>query len=286
MQQSGRFTYVLRQMFRRYFSDGVSQSAAELAYFLLFSFFPLLMFLNSVLARMDLSAESLHTVTQFMPRSVQSMIETYVSYISSQPSVSPLVIGIGLTLFFMSRAMRSLMRTANRIYRVELRVGGLYQGLMSLMFTAGFLLAIIGSFLIVVIGRTALRLVSEWVAIPEWLDKFARSGGYWIAVAAIFAFLMLFNRVVPNIRLSWRDALPGALFSLIAWFAFSMGFSFYVDNMGRYSLLYGSLGAMIVLMLWLYLTGTVMIMGTQLNHIIMVMRRYQDHDAPQPHGAN
>lgn len=284
MQKSSRLGYVLRQMFRRYFSDGVSQSAAELAYFLLFSFFPLLMFLNSVLARMNLSAESLNTVTQFMPHSLQTMIQSYVEYITTQPSISPLVIGIGLTLFFLSRAMRSLMRTANRIYRVELRVGGLYQGLLSLLFTAGFLLAIIGSFLIVVIGRTSLRLIGKWLPIPGWLDGLAHSGGYWLAIAFIFVFLMLFNRMVPNIRLAWREVLPGALFSMLTWFALSIGFSFYVDNMARYSILYGSLGAMIVLMLWLYLTGTVMIMGTQLNHIIMVMRRYREHSDAHPGG--
>ncbi|MCB6365139.1 YihY/virulence factor BrkB family protein [Intestinibacillus massiliensis] len=284
MQKSSRLGYVLRQMFRRYFSDGVSQSAAELAYFLLFSFFPLLMFLNSVLARMNLSAESLNTVTQFMPHSLQTMIQSYVEYITTQPSISPLVIGIGLTLFFLSRAMRSLMRTANRIYRVELRVGGLYQGLLSLLFTAGFLLAIIGSFLIVVIGRTSLRLIGKWLPIPGWLDGLAHSGGYWLAIAFIFVFLMLFNRMVPNIRLAWHEVLPGALFSMLTWFALSIGFSFYVDNMARYSILYGSLGAMIVLMLWLYLTGTVMIMGTQLNHIIMVMRRYREHGDAHPGG--
>lgn len=282
MHASNRLSYVLRQMFRRYFADGVSQSAAELAYFLLFSLFPLLMFLNSVLARMELSAESLSAVTQVLPHSVQAIIGSYLEYISAQPSISPLIIGICLTLFFLSRAIRSLMRTANRIYRKELRAGGLYQGMLSLLFTAGFLLAIIGSFLIVVIGRTVLRLLGQWIAVPVWLDNLTHSGGYWLALVFIFAFLLLFNRVVPNVRLAWRDVLPGALFSLVAWFTLSVAFSFYVDNMARYSLLYGSLGAVIVLMLWLYLTGMVMIMGIQLNHIILVMRQYKQAAWPPP----
>ena len=55
-----------------------------------------------------------------------------------------------------------------------------------------------------------------------------------------------------------------------------------MDNMARYSILYGSLGAMIVLMLWLYLTGIVLIMGTQLNHIILIVRRYQEHELQNP----
>lgn len=274
MQTGKRFGYVLRQMFRRYFSDGLSKSAAELAYFLLFSFAPLLMFLNSVLAQMNISRESLNTIIRVLPQSLQDMITGYFSYISSRPSFSPMVIGIVLTLFFMSRAMSSLMRTANRLYRVELRASPVYQVVMSVLMTAGFLLAIVGSFVLVIIGKTVLRFAEQWISIPEEVNQFAHSGSYWLVVGFVFGLLLLFNKLIPNVRLSWGDALPGAAFSAIGWVLTSAGFSFYVDNMARYSLLYGSLGALIVLMLWLYLTGLIMILGTLLNHVIYVMRRY------------
>ncbi len=66
--------------------------------------------------------------------------------------------------------------------------------------------------------------------------------------------------------------MAGALFSLTLWLLISLIFSFYVDNLGNYSVLYGSLGAIIVLMLWLYLTSIVILLGTLVNHILMVMR--------------
>lgn len=263
--------YVLRQMVRRFFSDGVSQSSAELAYFLLFSFFPLLMFLNSVLARVNISAQSLETITQMLPQSLQAIIANYMVYINAMSSLSPMIIGIVLTMFFLSRAMRSLMRTVNRVYRVEQRIGATYRAMLSILFTAGFLLAVVVSFVLVVAGRTLLRLATTWLPIPASVMDFTGSG-YVIAIAFIFLFLMLFNRVVPNVRLRWGQILPGAIFSLVAWIGISFGFSFYVDNMANYSLLYGSIGAMMVLMLWLYLTAMVIILGTQLNHIILTMR--------------
>ena len=282
MRGRKRAGYLLRQMFRRYFSDGVSQSAAELAYFLLFSFAPLLMFLNSVLAQMHISDESLMLVIQFLPTSLQELIISYFAYIGSKPSMSPMLIGIVLTLFFMSRAMNSLMRTANRLYRVELRGRGIYQRLMSVLMTAGFLLAIVGSFALVIIGKTVVRYAEQWIRVPEALTNFLHGGSYWLLIAFVFLLLLLFNRAVPNLRLTWGDAAPGAAFSAVGWVLTSVGFSFYVDNMARYSLLYGSLGAMIVLMLWLYLTGLIMIIGTQLNHVIFVMRRYDaDGKAPE-----
>ena len=63
---------------------------------------------------------------------------------------------------------------------------------------------------------------------------------FWVMIAFIFVFLMLFNKVVPNLHLRFREVWPGALFSLVAWILVSLGFSFYVDNMARYSVLYGS----------------------------------------------
>lgn len=269
-----RIFYVLRQMFRRYFSDGVSQSAAELAYFLLFSFAPLLMFLNSVLAQMNISADSLQIVVRVLPKSVQELILGYFSYIGNHPSISPMIIGIALTLYFMSRAMSSLVRTANKLYRVEVRRSGIYQRLLSVLMTAGFLLAIVGSFVLVVISKTVVRLAERWVTVPQFLRDFVQGGNYWLVIGFVFFLLLLFNRFVPNMPLRWSDALPGAAFSTVFWILASVGFSFYVDNMARYSLLYGSLGALIVLMLWLYLTGQLLIMGTQLNHVIYVARRY------------
>lgn len=98
---------------------------------------------------------------------------------------------------------------------------------------------------------------------------------FWVMITFIFVFLMLFNKVVPNLHLRFREVWPGALFSLVAWILVSLGFSFYVDNMARYSVLYGSLAAIIVLMLWLYIVSMILLMGPQLNHTLVVMRLYR-----------
>lgn len=90
-----------------------------------------------------------------------------------------------------------------------------------------------------------------------------------LAVSIIFLFVLLVNRLVPNVRLSFRQVLPGALLSLGSWVLISVAFSFYVDNVARYSLLYGSLGAIIVLMLWLYLTSITLLLGPVLNDILL-----------------
>ncbi|MBS7224433.1 MAG: YihY/virulence factor BrkB family protein [Clostridiaceae bacterium] len=270
MAKKPNAAWVVRQLIGRYFSEGVPQAAAELSYFLLFSFCPILMFTTAVLARIHLSEYAIDTFTRFLPESVQGMIHGYIEYLAAQPRISPLILGTVLTVYFLSRAVRSLMRTVNGIYGVHGRTGALYQLVMSLVFTGGFLLSIIGTLALVVFGRTAFRVLRQWFPIPEMVTRAFESASMPLAVSIVFLFVLLVNRLVPNLRLTFRQVLPGALFSFGSWVLISLGFSFYVDKIARYSLLYGSLGTIIVLMLWLYLTSITLLLGPVLNHILLL----------------
>ena len=275
MNGQNRLVYLIKRMVYRYFSDGIPQAAAELSYFLLFSMFPLLMFVNSMLAQLDLSIEDAAPVLEMLPRSLQQLINGYLLQLSGMPSFSPMLIGIGLTLYFLSRAVRSMMRTVNDIFHVEVSRGMVREVLISLGITAGFLVSVVCSFVLVVAGRMLLRLLPRVLPVPQAALDLTRDAGFWVMIAFIFVFLMLFNRVVPNLHLKFREVWPGALFSLVAWILISWAFSFYVDNLARYSVLYGSLGAIIVLMLWLYIVSMILLMGPQLNHTLVVMRLYR-----------
>ncbi len=275
MNGQNRLVYLIKRMVYRYFSDGIPQAAAELSYFLLFSMFPLLMFVNSILAQLDLSIEDAAPVLEMLPRSLQQLINGYLLQLSGMPSFSPMLIGIGLTLYFLSRAVRSMMRTVNDIFHVEVSRGMVREVLISLGITAGFLVSVVCSFVLVVAGRMLLRLLPRVLPVPQAALDLTRDAGFWVMIAFIFVFLMLFNRVVPNLHLKFREVWPGALFSLVAWILVSWAFSFYVDNLARYSVLYGSLGAIIVLMLWLYIVSMILLMGPQLNHTLVVMRLYR-----------
>ena len=275
MNGQNRLVYLIKRMVYRYFSDGIPQAAAELSYFLLFSMFPLLMFVNSMLAQLDLSIEDAAPVLEMLPRSLQQLINGYLLQLSGMPSFSPMLIGIGLTLYFLSRAVRSMMRTVNDIFHVEVSRGMVREVLISLGITAGFLVSVVCSFVLVVAGRMLLRLLPRVLPVPQAALDLTRDAGFWVMIAFIFVFLMLFNRVVPNVHLKFREVWPGALFSLVAWILVSWAFSFYVDNLARYSVLYGSLGAIIVLMLWLYIVSMILLMGPQLNHTLVVMRLYR-----------
>ncbi len=237
--------------------------------------FPLLMFVNSVLAQLDISIESIQPVLELLPKSLQQLITSYLAQLSNSPSFSPMLIGIVLTLYFLSRAVRSMMRTVNDIYHVEVQRGVLRDVLISFGITAGFLVSVVCSFILAVAGRTIIRILPRLMPVPQAALDLTHDASFWVMIAFIFVFLMLFNRVVPNLHLKFQEVWPGALFSLVAWLLVSWAFSFYVDNMANYSVLYGSLGAIIVLMLWLYIVSMILLMGPQLNHTLVIMRLYR-----------
>mgnify|MGYP002227739776 CR=1 FL=1 len=101
--------------------------------------FPLLMFVNSMLAQLDLSIEGMQPVLEMLPKSLQQLIGGYIQQLTGTPSFSPMIVGLGLTLYFLSRAVRSMMRTVNDIYHVEISRGMVKDVLISFGITAGFL---------------------------------------------------------------------------------------------------------------------------------------------------
>ncbi|MBD9068190.1 MAG: YihY/virulence factor BrkB family protein [Butyricicoccus sp.] len=275
MNGQNRLIYLVRRMVVRFFADGISQAAAALSYFLLFSMLPLLMFVGAIIGRLNISVEDFRPVFELMPKSLQELILSYFGQLSVSPSFSPMLIGTLLTLYFLSRAVRSMMRTVDRIYRVEVHRRAVLDILLSFAMTAGFLLTVVCSFVLVVAGRMLLHQLARMVLLPVHLIESVRGTGFWMMIALVFVFLMLFNKIVPNLHLGFREVWPGALFSLVAWVLVSWCFSFYVDNMAQYSVLYGSLATAIVLMLWLYLVSMILLMGPQLNHTLVVMRLYR-----------
>ena len=136
MNGQNRWLYLIKRMIYRFFDDGIPQSAAELSYFLLFSMFPLLMFVNSILARFDLFIEGIKPVLEMLPKSLQQLINSYLQQLSGTPSFSPMIVGLGLTLYFLSRAVRSMMRTVNDIYHIEVSRGKVLDVLISFGLTA------------------------------------------------------------------------------------------------------------------------------------------------------
>lgn len=262
-----RIKYTISEMFKRYFSDKISESSAELAYYLIFSIFPLLMFLNSVIALINIPPDSINIFLGFLPQELQTLIQEYLIYLSNSNNISPLIFGVVFTIYFFSKAINALIHTIYKIYDLPEEPSWIRKRISSIVFTLWFMFNIILNFILLILGKQLIYFISRYIDISDIAIRLWDISRYLISGGFVFLFLISLYCIVPKRKNFIRTSIIGSVFSLITWALISLIFSYYVDNMANYSILYGSLGAMMVMILWFYLTGVILTMGAQLNFI-------------------
>ena len=254
------------EMAQLYFDRHVSRSAAALAYFLLLSFFPLLICVNAFISllRLDVGAV-LDAAAAILPQETLGILADYMCYITTNHSHALLLAGAGMTLFSASSAFRTLMRVMEELYG---RAG--YRGLRRVAASVAFSVLL----LLTIYLAVAVLLTGEWLF--TWLIRLLD-----LPAEALpwewqwFRFLLLFLLVFLFVLLTYRMAAPrgeprppvltGAFLSAGALVAATALFSWFIGLSSRYSLVYGSLASVIILLVWLYLCGSILILGNVFN---------------------
>jgi len=263
---------VVRQLTVRYFQDTVSRSAAELAYYLLFALFPTLIFLNAALCLLHLSEESLPAnLGAVLPPQVLEIISSYLSYIQGLDARVLLYACLVLAVYALSRAMVSLMRSVSRAYRIPRQ--GFLNSIIAVVMAVAMMAVTVLLLVLLMVSENLLLQINQVITVPPVLIQIWGFLRLTVAPLLMFGFLAGFYAVVSFGKYTFLQALPGAGAAVVSWFVLTTGFSYYMNNFSRYSILYGSLAAFMVLMLWLHLTGTVFIMGGELNHALAQAKR-------------
>ena len=266
----GRF---LTKTLERYFLHGVGQEAAALAYYLLFTIFPLLIFLSSLLGLLNLDISGItQSLNALLPAGVVELVESYLSYVSQTSSRAMLWFGLVFTIYFPMRAADCLMTSVRRAYHLPRPKNQLFYTAKVLLYTVFLLFAIMLTLALATVGRAALELAGRFVVVPEafielWSDlRFLVLGG------VMFGAVGLLYAAAQDTRQPARNVVPGTVAALLGWMVVSAAFSFYVENFANYTLIYGALGTIIVLMMWLNLTAMVLIMGAEINGVLVSLR--------------
>ena len=255
-----------------YFDKRVSRSAAELAYFLVLSFFPALICINAIIGTLDLDVASLlENASVIIPEAALSVLTEYVRYITVNQSRALLTGGIIMTLFSASAAMRSLMNVMDEIYDRK-SYTGLWQIVASVVFSVLFLLTIYLSVVVVLTGNWFFHLLEEFIHhFPRLAHLTLPWECQWMRFLILFCLVMIFVMVVyrstaPRVK-PRPPVLLGAFLTSAALVLSSILFSYFIGLSSRYSLVYGSLGSVVILLVWLYLCGNIVILGSCFNRV-------------------
>lgn len=264
----------VKELYYRFERDEVIGRAAELAYFFLLSLFPFLIFLLTLIAYVPITQEDvLGVVRQYAPGDTMRLIETNVTAILSEQHGGLLSFGVIATIWFASNGINAIVRAFNRAYDVNENRSFFISRGVAILLTLAMVFVIIVALLLPVFGREiGLFIFSSYGLSQEFLTIWntIRFGLSFVILFIVFSCLYL---AAPNIRLRIRDILAGSLFATIGWISVSTLFSYYVSNFGNYSAMYGSLGGIIVLLIWFYLSGLMIIIGGEINAIILQWRK-------------
>ena len=246
-----------------YFDNKVGRNAAAMTYYLLFAMFPFFIFVTSLLGLLHLPTLTLDgQITRFLPEDVVAFLNLAIEHITKSSNNALLTFGLVFSVWFPLRAVSNLMEAINDIYGEE-KSGS--HSIRTAILTALTIVLIPAMLLLLLLGERVLGFVGEYIPISaEFITGWSRMRFVPMAAALLFVLSAVYFFSPSKIQ-KVRYILPGAILSMGVWMLFSLIFSYYVDHMGRYSIIYGSIGVIIALLVWMDWSMIAMLMGAVFN---------------------
>ncbi|WOD09436.1 YihY/virulence factor BrkB family protein [Pseudomonas sp. NyZ704] len=261
---------LIKRSLREFDNNDMSTYAAALAFRALLSLFPFLLFLTATLSFFNLP-EFFDWLRQqaavAFPGMVMEMIDPVIDQLQKDNN-SILSISIVMALWVSSTGMRSLMNAMNNAYDVQESRPAWKLFPLSIGFTLGMALLLMVAAGFMVIGPAAAEWLANqvgmkdlWVLSWSWLR--------WPIVVLILMFVVaMVYYLTPDVEQEFRFITPGSVIAVMVWIAASIGFGIFARNFGNFQLFYGGIGAVIILLLYFYISASVMLYGAQLNAVV------------------
>lgn len=257
---------------------------SQLAYFFLLSLFPLLIFMLTLLPYLNINHTALFDfLKEYAPTNVYNIIENTLSEVLENRSGGLLSFGIIGTIWSASNGMNALTRALNQSYFSHQKRSFLKKRVLSIVFTLMLIAVVAVALVLPVFGEQIGQTLFSYMGLDEEFLTAWNSIRWTIPPLLIFAVFTLVYWLVPAAKIKIVDAIPGAVFATAGWFLSTMAFSFYVGNFANYSNTYGSIGGIIVLMIWMYLSSIILILGGQVNAVMQ--ERREENRAKAKSGA-
>jgi membrane protein len=258
------------------YEDSVYNRAAELAYFFFLSLFPSVIFITSLLgfvfkSNTHLTALLLQYLSTTLPGTAFELIRQVIIEITRSSGSGKVTFGILAALWTANSGMNALEDALNAVYKVkESRALWKTYGI-ALILTVSASLLIIAALTVFLYGGALVPLVSNTVGMKPAFYWTWRLAQWPIAVFFVSLVASMVYYAAPNLKQRcWQWLSPGALFATLGWIAASGLLRLYFHFFTSYAKTYGSLGAVMVLLTWLYVTGVMLLLGAEVNMVLEV----------------
>ena len=251
--------------------DRTLDLAAQFAYWSLLAFFPFCIFLLTLIGYIPLHGLDrvvVGLIDRVMPAQAAAAFDKTLHEVVGRQRGWLLIVSLAGALWSATGGMSSTLTALNRAYAVEETRPWWRRKVLCTAMTAGGALLMIVATIAAMIGPGLIHRV--WIFFDAGGDFFLlwRWARWPIVIVALMLALALVYHFLPNVKQPFRVFTPGAAFAIIAWVAISGAFNLYVSHFKSYAKTYGTLGAAVVLLTWLYLTGLAIILGGEINAVV------------------
>ena len=266
--------YLVRRSILAAFDDGCFGIAKGAAYSALLSFFPVLTTAATILVQTRAQFVS-NTLEKFLSEAVPPGTEDLVVKVFQVKGARPfgiLAVAVIVSLWAASGVIKSLMDGFQAAYRVPRSRGFLRQTWVSISLVLLAALPLLGASLLLLFGTQVERTVLQWMAVDPLLNPFAWVWE-WLSLVTRYVVALGTTTLVtgtlyyfgPYRKQQWRGVWPGAILATVLWMLATVAFGWYVRNLANYNVMYGSVGTSIALLVWMYLTAAIALVGCEFN---------------------
>jgi membrane protein len=259
------------QVWKRVLEDDMFDQAAQLSYYFLFAIFPLLLLLTTVFGFMAKTGSEIYEnllsyARQVLPYNAFELLVTTLKEVQAGAGGGKLSVGILATLWAASSGMAGLIDGLNRAYKVKETRPWWKARLIAMGLTLLLPVFVAMALILVLYGTRLADLMAGYFGLEGYFTHLWYVLQWPVAVMFLFIAVALLYRYAPACtRGTWRQDLPGALTGVVLWLVLSLLFRVYLQYFNSYSRTYGSLGAVMVLLLWFYLSGAAILIGAEVN---------------------
>ena len=258
----------------RLYKDDVLGRAAQLSYFFIFSLFPLLYFLASLLGYFtqtgpELRESLLQYLARVVPRKASALIRDTLLEITEASSGGKISFGVLLTVWTASFGVGAIISTLNAAYGVKESRPWWKVQLVAGALTLTLVLFVVSALALILYGGQIGQLLAESFDLGAAFTSAWEVVQWPIVLGFVLLALAIVYYCAPDVKeIKWQWITPGSIVALCLWLLVSFSFRLYLQYFDTYSTTYGSLGAVMILLLWLYLTGVAVLVGGETNAVI------------------
>ena len=250
--------------------DDIFALASQLAYYIVLSFFPLIIFVTSLLGYIKFEPSTLlHAMQRILPDSVYVLTESIIHEILGAQSFSLVGGSVFVAIWVASSGFRAVIKGINKAYNITEDRSLIKRTIIAYISTVVFAIAIIITLCVLVFGKLIGEYIIESLPLSGIVIYIWNGFRYAIIILVLILFFAAIYRYTPSKKLKWREVFPGAVITSIGWLIASLGFSYYINNFNNYSRFYGSLAAVFILMIWIFLTSIFIIFGVEVNSVLV-----------------